>query len=97
MARAFEAHAADGAYNARYERPAVLDLVGDVRGPHVLDAACGPGFYIEELLQRGAVVTAFVASEEMIALARQRVPDETTRIVRAVLGEPSRLKTARST
>lgn len=87
MARAFEAHAADGAYNAHYDRPAVLDLVGDVRGLRVLDAACGPGFYIEELLQRGAVVTAFDASEEMVALVRRRVPDQTTRILRAVLGE----------
>ena len=44
MARMFEAHAADGAYNAHYDRPAVLDLVGDVQGLRVLDAACGPGF-----------------------------------------------------
>lgn len=88
MAGAYERHAADGAYNAHYDRPAVLGLVGDVRGLHVLDAACGPGFYTEELLHRGAAVTAFDASEEMIALARRRTPDEETRIFRAVLGEP---------
>ena len=87
MAPAFEAHAADGAYNAHYDRPSVLDLVGDVRGLRVLDAACGPGLYLEELLQRRAVVSAFDASEEMIALARRRVADESTRILRAVLGE----------
>lgn len=88
MAEAYEKHAADGAYNAHYDRPAVLDLAGDIRGLRVLDAACGPGLYIEELLRRGAIVTAFDASEEMIALARRRVPDESTRIVRAVLGAP---------
>ena len=86
MASAYEAHAADGAYNAHYDRPAVLDLIGPVKGLRVLDAACGPGLYTAELVQRGAVVTAFDASEEMIALARRRVPEK-TRILRAVLGE----------
>jgi 2-polyprenyl-3-methyl-5-hydroxy-6-metoxy-1,4-benzoquinol methylase len=84
MAAAYEKHAADGAYNAHYDRPAVLDLVGDVRGLRVLDATCGPGLYLEELLCRGAVVAAFDASAEMMALARRRVPDESTRILRLV-------------
>lgn len=75
VARAFEEHAADGAYNAHYDRPAVLELLGDVSGKRVLDAACGPGFYAEELLRRGAEVTAFDASRGMIELARQRLGD----------------------
>ena len=87
MAPAFEEHAADGLYNAHIDRPAVLDLAGDVHGLRVLDAACGPGLYLEELVRRGARVTAFDASEEMLALARRRVAGHEERIVRAVLGE----------
>ena len=39
----------------------------------VLDAGCGPGFYAEELIRRGAVVTGFDASSEMVRLARTRL------------------------
>jgi ubiquinone/menaquinone biosynthesis C-methylase UbiE len=86
MAGSYEAHAADGAYNAHYDRPAVLSLLGDVRGCQVLDAACGPGYYTAELIARGASVTAFDASPKMLALARARV-GERVRLERAVLGE----------
>nr|WP_201447081.1 class I SAM-dependent methyltransferase [Conexibacter woesei] len=73
FAAEFEAHARDGAYNAHYDRPALLELLGDVAGLDVLDAGCGPGLYAEELLARGAAVTAFDASPEMVKLARRRV------------------------
>ncbi|MGH9127516.1 MAG: hypothetical protein ACRDY2_00765 [Acidimicrobiales bacterium] len=39
----YEAHAAVSAYNALYDRPAVLRLLGPVDGRRVLDAGCGPG------------------------------------------------------
>ena len=65
-------HAADGAYNAWYDRPAVLALLGDVDGLTVLDAACGPGLYAEELLARGARVVGFDQSPAMVELAQQR-------------------------
>ncbi len=35
--------------NNYYERPAVLDLVGEVEGRHVLDAGCGAGPLIAAL------------------------------------------------
>lgn len=66
-------HAADGAYNAYYDRPAVLDLCGDVTGKRVLDAGCGPGLYAEELLARGAVVEGFDQSADMVAAATRRL------------------------
>lgn len=34
----FLAHAVDAPYNAHYDRPAMFDLIGDVRGKDVLDA-----------------------------------------------------------
>jgi SAM-dependent methyltransferase len=75
MAHEFLAHAEDGAYNAHYDRPAVLELLGDVAGLRVLDAGCGPGLYAEALLERGAEVVGFDASSAMVELARERVGD----------------------
>jgi SAM-dependent methyltransferase len=71
----YEGHAAVAPYNALYERPATLRLIGDVAGQRVLDAACGPGFYIDELLRRGAEVVGCDAAPTMIDLARARVGD----------------------
>lgn len=45
-------------FNAFYERPGTLSLLPDVRGRHVLDAACAAGWYTEWLLEHGAQVTA---------------------------------------
>jgi SAM-dependent methyltransferase len=63
-------------FNARYERPATLALVGDVRGLRVLDAGCGTGVHAEELVRRGAEVTGVDLSEALLAIARERLgPD----------------------
>ena len=72
MGLSFWQHAADSAYNAHYDRPAVLATLGPVIGRQVLDAACGPGLYLRELLERGVEVTAFDASPVMVGLARQQ-------------------------
>jgi SAM-dependent methyltransferase len=72
FAEEYERHASHSAYNALYDRPAVLELLGDVSGQRVLDAGCGPGLYAEELLARGASVVALDSSPEMIRLARRR-------------------------
>jgi SAM-dependent methyltransferase len=68
-------HALAGLFNAHYDRPACLTLLGDVAGATVLDAACGPGLYAEELTERGAHVIGFDQSPRMVALAQQRVPE----------------------
>jgi SAM-dependent methyltransferase len=41
-------------HNALYERPAMVQLVGDVTGVRALDAGCGSGYYLQWLLERGA-------------------------------------------
>lgn len=87
MAATYAAHAADSPYNAHYDRPAVLALAGEVAGLRVLDAGCGPGLYAEELLARGAVVTAVDASEPMLELARARLGERAT-VLRADLDDP---------
>ncbi len=59
-------------HNAFYDRPNVLKLVGQCEKRTVLDAACGPGKYAEELIRRGAKVTGFDISSEMIKYAKER-------------------------
>jgi SAM-dependent methyltransferase len=73
MAEYFAQHAEDSAYNAHYDRPAVLDALGQVAGRRVLDAACGPGIYAEVLAQSGAQVSGFDASPAMVELAQRRL------------------------
>ncbi len=74
----FERHAAVSPYNALYDRPAMLALLGDVHGRLVLDAGCGPGLYAEEILARGAEVIGFDQSVGMVELARARLGDRAT-------------------
>jgi SAM-dependent methyltransferase len=73
FAHEYEAHAEVAPYNALYDRPATLALLGDVAGLRVLDAACGPGLYLEELLARGADAVGCDGSPAMVELARARV------------------------
>lgn len=73
-------HARDGLFNAHYDRPACLALLGDVAGKQVLDAACGPGLYAGELVSRGARVTGFDQSPRMVELCRGRVPQGDFRV-----------------
>ena len=82
----FRRHAVDGFYNAHCDRPACLALLGDVAGRHVLDAACGPGLYAEELVARGAQVTGFDQSRRMVEICRERVPSQRFRV--HDLGDP---------
>jgi SAM-dependent methyltransferase len=73
FAAAYAADNETNAFNALYERPAMLALLGDVRGKRVLDAGCGAGTLAEALLERGASVTGLEISAGMANLARQRL------------------------
>lgn len=73
-------HARESFYNAHYDRPVCLDLLGPVDGRTVLDVACGPGLYAEELVARGARVIGLDNSPRMIELGRRRVPRAEFRI-----------------
>lgn len=52
-----------------HERPAVLELIGDVDGQRIADLGCGAGNYLLELAQRGAQVTGVDGSETLVAHA----------------------------
>ncbi|HEX8903826.1 MAG TPA: class I SAM-dependent methyltransferase [Longimicrobiaceae bacterium] len=73
--------------NAFYERPAVLSLLPPLAGTRVLDAGCGPGWYTEHLVARGADVTAFDAAPRFVELTRARVGNR-ARVLRADLARP---------
>ena len=75
FADGYNEHAQDSPYNALYDRPATLAMLGDVSGKRILDAACGPGLYLEELIGRGANVIACDGSARMVELASERAPE----------------------
>ena len=62
--------------NGYYERPAIIELAGDVDGHRVLDAGCGSGPLSAALRARGAIVTGFDSSPAMVELARQRLGED---------------------
>ena len=73
FARAYSAENESNLYNAVYERPAMLELAGDVGGLRVLDAGCGSGPLTAALAARGAFVAGFDQSAAMVDLARARL------------------------
>src|SRR5215470_2431036 len=75
FAEAYSASNETSLLNAYYERPAMLALAGDVAGLRILDAGCGSGPLFAALRDRGAIVTGFDKSAEMVELARRRLGD----------------------
>ena len=73
FAKAYTAEAEANLINGYYERPAILDLAGDVAGRRILDAGCGSGPLFAALRERGAIVTGIDSSTRMLDLARQRL------------------------
>lgn len=66
-------YAEDKAHNAHYERPNTLLLLPDVQGKRILDAGCGPGIYAEELVRRGAVITAVDVTPDLVDITKNRL------------------------
>ncbi|WP_030729303.1 class I SAM-dependent methyltransferase [Streptomyces sp. NRRL F-2890] len=75
FAQAYAAVNETNLVNAYYERPAMLALVGEVAGRRILDAGCGSGLLCAALRDRGALVSGFDSSAEMLELARRRLGD----------------------
>jgi SAM-dependent methyltransferase len=73
MAAAYAADNDVGAYNAHYERPATIALLGSVEGLDVLELGCGAGPLTAWLVEHGATVTGVDVSPAMVELARERL------------------------
>ncbi len=87
MGTTYRAANDEGPFNAYYERPGTIALIGDVNGQRVLEAGCGPGALTAWLADNGASVTAMDVSPEMVRLATERLGHR-ARILNADLAEP---------
>ena len=74
-------------HNALYERPATLSMLPSLADATVLDAGCGPGWYAEQMLDRGARVVSVDYNQEFVAITRARVGDRAT-VLQADLTQP---------
>ena len=73
FAEAYAAVSESSLVNAYYERPAILDLAGEIGGRRILDAGCGTGPLFASLRDRGAIVTGLDSSADMLRLAKVRL------------------------
>ena len=74
LARGYSDLAESKAENGFNEHPAMRSTIGSVAGLSVLDAGCGPGFLVRDLLKSGVTnVAGFDISPAMIEIARARV------------------------
>jgi ubiquinone/menaquinone biosynthesis C-methylase UbiE len=76
FAESYSAENESSLINGYYERPAMVDLAGDVNGRRILDAGCGSGPLSAALRAKGAIMTGFDASPAMVGLARQRLGED---------------------
>lgn len=60
-----------GSYQKQVILPNLLRIVESKQGMHVLDIACGQGFFARAFAERGAEVTACDISPELIDLAKR--------------------------
>jgi 2-polyprenyl-6-hydroxyphenyl methylase/3-demethylubiquinone-9 3-methyltransferase len=88
FARRYSDEAVTRPHNALYERPASLELIGDVTGMSVLDAGCGPGLCSAYLARNGGRVSAFDVTPEMVSIARARCVGLPVEVVEADLRDP---------
>jgi SAM-dependent methyltransferase len=86
MAADYAVHVETNPYTAFYEAPGLQALLPPVAGLRVLDAGCGGGRTSAWLVEQGAEVVGIDASEEMLTIARDRLPSAT--FVHGDLAEP---------
>jgi ubiquinone/menaquinone biosynthesis C-methylase UbiE len=59
--------------NVAYDRPAILEMAGDVRGKRVLDVGCAAGALTDALVERGAAVVGIDLNPGLVDRARERL------------------------
>jgi ubiquinone/menaquinone biosynthesis C-methylase UbiE len=76
FAEAYSADNETNLLNGHYERPAMVNLAGDVDGHRILDVGCGSGPLTAALRDKGAIMSGFDLSSAMLELARRRLGDD---------------------
>jgi ubiquinone/menaquinone biosynthesis C-methylase UbiE len=64
----------DDTYHQKVLLPNILRLINPKPGTHVLDIACGQGFFVKYLLNAGAKVTGVDISPDLIEKAKMNAP-----------------------
>ncbi len=76
MAKDYSSFVDGKPWNADYERPAMLELIGEIKGKKILDAGCAAGWYSKTFLELKATrVVGMDFSSEMIRYANLRLKD----------------------
>jgi SAM-dependent methyltransferase len=68
------------ALNEEQQGPTYEAVLGRVDARSVLDVGCGTGVFLRLCADRGAAVAGLDASEELLAVARERVPEADLRV-----------------
>ena len=64
----------DSIYHSLYEKPAMYNLLPDLKGAKVISIGCGSGEDCNQLQKRGAKVTGIDISDGLIAIAKKSYP-----------------------
>lgn len=61
-------------YHEKVIKPNLLRILDELKGKHILDLACGQGFFSRALASRGARVTGVDIAPQLIAIAKKLGP-----------------------
>lgn len=67
----------DQKFNDTFAKKIVAEIVGDCNGKMVLDCGCGTGRFVEFFYKAGAVIVGSDISDNMLKIAKERVPTAT--------------------
>lgn len=61
--------------HSHLEKPAMLSVLGDIKGKNIICIGCGSGEEANLLYERGANIVGFDMSEELITVAKEKFPN----------------------
>ncbi len=67
-------------YHEKVILPNLIRMLGEIKGKHVLDLACGQGYFSRAMRAQSATVVGVDISKELIALAQQKNKDDKHKI-----------------
>ena len=68
-------------YEFKMQLPAILNLLGNLRGKSLIDIGCGPGVYSVEFAKRGANVLGVDLSRKMLDKARNNAETANVQLI----------------
>lgn len=74
VANWYDKHLEEGGdtYHEKVVHPNLIRMLGDVKGKHVLDLACGQGIFSRMLADKGAFILGVDIGKELIAIAEKK-------------------------